>query len=84
MVNSKTGWKPTVILAADVVNFRMMMGDNEDQTLKNRKTRRLLAAPLKILLFESLFRSFAAVDHRCGTLCCHADGAITFDSSKII
>ena len=84
MVNSKTGWKPTVILAADVVNFRAMMGDNEDQTLKNRKTRRLLAAPLKILLFESLFRSFAAVDHRCGTLCCHADGAITFDSSKII
>ncbi|MDP7518188.1 MAG: hypothetical protein QGI17_13845 [Arenicellales bacterium] len=44
----------------------------------------LTATPPKILLFETLLRSFAAVDHHRETLRYPVDGAIIFDSSKII
>jgi|TARA_B100000959_G_scaffold62629_1_gene66022 hypothetical protein len=43
----------------------------------------LTATPPKILLFETLLRSFAVADHHRDTLRCRVDGAIIFDSSKI-
>ena len=37
MNDSKPRRKLAAILAADVVNFSMLMGENEDRTLKNPK-----------------------------------------------
>ena len=37
MSESKPRRKLAAILAADVVNFSMLMGENEDRTLKNLK-----------------------------------------------
>ena len=42
MSDTKPRRKLAAILAADVVNFSMMMGDNEDRTLKNLKACRAL------------------------------------------
>ena len=42
MSDPKPRRKLAAILAADVVNFSMMMGDNEDRTLKNLKACRAL------------------------------------------
>ena len=42
MSDPKPRRKLAAILAADVVNFSMMMGDNEDRTLKNLKACRVL------------------------------------------
>ena len=42
MSESKPRRKLAAILAADVVNFSMLMGENEDRTLKNLKACRTL------------------------------------------
>ena len=42
MADPKPRRKLAAILAADVVNFSAMMGENEDRTLKNLKTCRAL------------------------------------------
>ena len=55
MVNSKTGWKLAVTLAADVVNFSAMRGNNEDRTLKNRKTRRALTGEFITTNYDRIF-----------------------------
>ena len=42
MSETKPRRKLAAILAADVVNFSMMMGENEDRTLKNLKACRTI------------------------------------------
>ena len=42
MTDPKPRRKLAAILAADVVNFSAMMGENEDRTLKNLKACRAL------------------------------------------
>ncbi len=42
MTENKPRRKLAAILAADVVNFSMMMGEDEDRTLKNLKACRAL------------------------------------------